>query len=86
MVWPDAKKYLCPWHVRKALAENAVKKISSNVEHTIVLQMFGDIMYEKGCNVDDDHVDWALDQLDKISHSWLYATSLWEHTNTKSSG
>ena len=80
-MWPEAKIFLCLWHVRKAWAENAVKKISRAAERTIVLQMLGDIMYGKGCNVDDDPVDWALHQLDKISTSCPLATSFMKYMN-----
>ena len=75
------QKKLCLWHVRKAWAKNTVKKISSVVERTIVLQMLGDIMYGKCCNVDDDHVDWAFDQLDKISLSRPHVTSFMRYMN-----
>lgn len=81
MVWPQSKIFLCLWHVRKAWAENAVKKISNAAERTTVLQMLGDIMYGKGCNVDDDPVDWALSQLDSISNSRPLATSFMKYMN-----
>ena len=81
MVWPQAKIFLCLWHVRKAWAENAIKKISSAAERSIVLQMLGDIMYGKGCNVDDDPIDWALHQLDKISNTRQAATAFMRYVN-----
>jgi hypothetical protein len=31
-IWPRAKFFLCLWHVRKAWAENVVKKIGSAKE------------------------------------------------------
>ena len=67
-VWPDAKIFLCLWHVWKAWAENAIKKISTVGECATVLQMVGDIMYGKGIDIDDDPVDWALQQLDKTTN------------------
>ena len=81
MVWPQAKSFLCLWHVRKAWAENAVKKIGCAAERTIVLQMLGDIMYGKGCNVDDDPIDWALQQLDNISSSRPLARLFMKYMN-----
>ena len=60
LVWPAAMIFLCLWHVRKAWAKNAVKKISTVAERATVLQMLGDVMYGKGCGVNDDPVDWAL--------------------------
>jgi hypothetical protein len=69
IVWPAAKIFLCLWHVRKAWAENVVKKISTVGERAEVLQMFGDIMYGKGCAVDADPIDWALKQLDIIANT-----------------
>lgn len=69
IVWPGAKIFLCLWHVRKAWAENAVRKISSGVERVAVLQLLGDIMYGNGCGVDEDPVDWALSQLDTITNT-----------------
>ena len=75
------QKNLCLWHVRKAWERNAMKKISSVVEHIIILQMLGDTMYGKGCKVDDDRVDWALDQLDKISLSRPHATLFMRYMN-----
>ena len=69
IVWPAAKIFLCLWHVRKAWAENAVKKISTVAERAEVLQMLGDIMYGKGCAVDADPIDWALGQLDIIANT-----------------
>ena len=69
VVWPVAKIFLCLWHVRKVWAENAVKKISTVGERATVLQMVGDVMYGKGCGVDDDPIDWALQQLDFITNT-----------------
>ena len=69
LVWPAAKIFLCLWHVRKAWAENAVKKISTVGERAVVLQMVGDIMYGNGCGVDEDPIDWALNQLDCITNT-----------------
>ena len=43
--------------------------------------MLGDIMYGNGCKVDDDPVDWALQQLDKISLSRPQATSFMRYIN-----
>jgi hypothetical protein len=81
MVWPQAKKKLCLWRVRKVWAENAVKKISCAAERTIVLQMLGDIMYGKCCRVDDDPTDWALHQLDMISNTCPLATAFMRYVN-----
>ena len=75
MVWPHTKIFLCLWHVKKAWADNAMKKISSVGERTIVFQMLGDIIYKKCCNVVDDPIDWALEQLDKISNTHPLATA-----------
>ena len=69
LVWPDAKIFLCLWHVRKAWAENAIKKIPIHAERAAVLQMVGDIMYGNGCGVDDDPIHWALKQLDIITNT-----------------
>ena len=69
IVWPVAKIFLCLWHVRKAWVENAVKKISTVGERAEVLQMLGDIMYGKGCGIDDDPIYWALRQLDIIRNT-----------------
>jgi hypothetical protein len=60
LLLPNAIIFLCLWHVRKAWAENAVKKINVVVERTTVLQLLGDVMYDKGCGIDDDTIDWAL--------------------------
>ena len=65
--------------MRKAWAENAVKKIPNVAERTTVLQMLGDIMYGKGCSVDDDPVDWALHQLDRISNSRPLSTAFMKY-------
>ena len=81
MVWPQAKIFLCLWHVRKAWAENAIKKISSVAERTTVLQMLGDIMYGKGCGVSDDPIDWALEQLDCISNTRPLASAFMRYMN-----
>jgi hypothetical protein len=81
MVWPEAEIFLCLWHVKKAWAKNAIKKISSAGERIIVLQMLGDIMYGKGCNVDGDPIDLALDQLDKISNTRPLASALMRYMN-----
>jgi hypothetical protein len=67
LVWPEARIFLCLWHVRKAWAENAIKKISTVGERATVLQMVGDIMYGKGMGINEDPVDWALQQLDRIT-------------------
>ena len=85
MVWPQAKISLCLWHVRKSWAENAIKKISNAAKHTTVLQMLGDIMYGKGCNVDDDPIDWALDQLDNISNTRPLASAFMQCSKLKPS-
>ena len=91
LVWPVARIFLCLWHVRKAWAENAVKKISTVVERATVLQMLGDVMYGKGCGVNDDPVDWALQQLNTITNTrprsaafmrymneiWVPKTAMW---------
>ena len=69
VVWPGAKIFLCLWHVRKAWAENAVRKIACAVERVAVLQLVGDIMYGTGCAVDDDPIDWATSQLDLITRT-----------------
>ena len=57
IIWPEAKFFLYLWHVRKSWAENAVKKIPAVVERATVLQMLGDIMYGRGCKVDEDPID-----------------------------
>ena len=60
-------------------------------ERAIVLQMLGDIMYGKGCGVDDDPITWAVRQLDIIANtrpravsfmkymhdSWRSKTAMW---------
>jgi hypothetical protein len=84
VVWPGAKIFLCLWHVRKAWAENTVRKISTVEERAAVLQLLGDIMYGKGCGVDDDPIRWALSQLDIITYTkprsaafMLYIDEFW---------
>ena len=91
LVWPEARIFLCLWHVRKAWAENAIKKISTVGERATVLQMVGDIMYGKGMGINEDPVDWALQQLDRITttrprsaafmkymnHIWRSKASMW---------
>ena len=79
LVWPDAKIFLCLWHVRKAWAENVVKKISTVGERATVLQMVGDIMYGKGSDIDDGPVDWALQQLDKITNTRPRSTAFMKY-------
>ena len=81
MVWSDAKIFLCLWHVKKAWAENVVKQISSVGECTVVLQMLGDIMYGKCCNVGDDPIDWAVDQIDNIFNVCSMATTFMRFMN-----
>ena len=81
MVWPQAIIFMCLWHVRKVWAENAIKKISSVGECTIVFQMLGDIIYGKGCNVDNDPIDWVLDQLDNISNTHPLAIAFKRYMN-----
>ena len=75
IVWPQAKIFLCLWHVRKNWAENAVKKIPDATERATVLQMLGDIMYGKGCSVWDDPVTWAVQQFDTITYTRPRAVS-----------
>ena len=65
-MWPSAQIFLCLWHVRKAWAENAVKKINDKVEIVIVLQRIGLVMYGKGCPIDYDLVLWTHEQLGDI--------------------
>ena len=38
VVWPNARIFLCLWHMRKAWAENAVKKITQIEEQTSLCQ------------------------------------------------
>ena len=45
-----------------------IKKISTVGECAMVLHMVGDIMYRKESDIDNDLVDWALQQLDKITN------------------
>ena len=69
LVWPDAKIFLFLWHVQKAWAENIVKKISTLGECAAILHMVGDIIYGNESCVDDDTVDWAIEQLDMITNT-----------------
>ncbi len=41
--------FLCLWHVYKAWAENAVKKIVSAEKRSRVLSTLGSIMYSRDC-------------------------------------
>ena len=81
LVWPAAKIFLCLWHIRKAWVENVVKKVSTLGERVVVLQMVGDIMYGKGCAVDDDPVDWALNQLNYITNTRPRSTAFMRYMN-----
>ena len=81
MIWPEAKIFLCLWHVRKAWAENAVKKIPTVVERATVLQMLGDIMYGSGCHVDEDPIRWALRRLDTIMNTGPHAVAFMRYMN-----
>ena len=81
MVWPEAKIFLCLWHVRKAWAENAVKKISCAAEHATVLQKLGDIMYGTGCSVYDNPIDWTIHRLDNISNTRPLANAFMNYIN-----
>jgi hypothetical protein len=53
-VWPESKIMLCLWHVRKAWAENVVRKIVDSHLRVEVLKGIADIMYtrdgSKGAN------------------------------------
>lgn len=69
IVWPHARILLCLWHVRKAWAGNAMKKITQIEERATVLKFMGVIMYGKGLHLDDDQVNWALQQLDNIANT-----------------
>ena len=80
-MWPDAKIFLCLWHFQKAWAENTVNKISTVGEHATVLQMVGDIMYGKGSSIDDVPVDWALQQLDKITNTRSQLAAFMKYMN-----
>lgn len=59
IMWPDVKIFLCLWHVWKAWPENAIKIISIVGERAVVLHIVGNIMYGKGCDINDDPIDWA---------------------------
>lgn len=65
-MWPEARIFLCLWHVRKSWAENAVKKIRTVGERTFILKALGDIMYGKGMSHDDSPIEWAHQQLDNL--------------------
>ena len=64
LVWPDAKIFLCLWHVQKAWTENAIKK-SPRTENVLPFYRWLGIyiMYGKGIDIDDDSVDCTLQQL-----------------------
>lgn len=49
--------------------ENAIKKFSIVREHAMVLELVGVIMYGKGNDIDNDLVDWAFAQLDKVTNT-----------------
>ena len=80
-IWPEAKIFLCLWHVRKNWAENAVKKIPAVTERAIVLQKLGEIMYGIGCTVWDDPVTWAVQQLDILTYTRPRAVSFMKYMN-----
>ena len=60
---------MCLWHVRKSWTKNAVKKISALAERATVLQILENVMYGRGCKVDEDPVDWVVRQLDTITNT-----------------
>jgi hypothetical protein len=72
---------LCLWHVRKNWAENAVKKILAVAERATVLQMLGNIMYGVGCSIYEDHVVWAVRQLDAIANTRPRAWAFMKYMN-----
>ena len=47
MLCPNSRIFICLWHVCKAWAENAVKKVSTVGKHTIVFHLIANIMYTK---------------------------------------
>ena len=58
-----------PLACSEGLGGERYKKISTVGERVTVLQMVGDILYGKWIDIDDDPVDWALQQLDKITNT-----------------
>ena len=52
-----------------------MKNINVVAERTTILQLLGDVIYGKKCCVDDDHVDWALVQIDMMANSHPMATT-----------
>ena len=67
--------------MRKAWAENAIKKIDDNVERAVVLQRIGLVMYGKGCPIDYDPVLWAHDQLRDIQCKHPKAATFMKYMN-----
>lgn len=90
-VWGNSTICLCLWHVRKAWAENAIKKIVSPGVRAAILHELGNIMYDKSGVVGDDAVEWAklrfMQMEGKYSHAdrfmqymydhWVHNTEMW---------
>lgn len=81
LVWHDARIFLCFWHVQKAWAENAIKKISTVGECVVVLHMVGGFMYGNECSVNNDSIDLAPKQIDIITTSRPRSTTFMRYMN-----
>ena len=58
-----------------------MKKISEVAKRATILQMLGDIMYGRGCKVDEDPVDWAVRQLNTITNTRPRAVAFMKYMN-----
>jgi hypothetical protein len=73
--------FLCLWHVYKAWAENAVKKIISVEKRSRVLSTLGSIMYSRDYPLHAKPILWAKQQLEKLAPNYPNLTHFCEYLN-----
>jgi hypothetical protein len=79
MVGQRPKFFSCLWHVCKAWAKNAIKKIPTMEDRTKVLSSLGQIMYSKACPLDHDLVLWVHLQIDIMTTKYRNASRFIEY-------
>jgi hypothetical protein len=71
------------WHVRKAWAENVVRKIINPQERSNILSTLGRIMYSWGCPIDVDLIFWVEQEIEmlatKFPNAWLFIQYFKKH-------
>jgi hypothetical protein len=78
-IWPEAKLFLCLWHVHKTWAKNIVKRIATVEDWTKVLYVLGQIMYSRTCPLNHALVLWAQLQIDIMATKYPNAFQFIEY-------